>query len=105
MRVLEALHVIPGQCCLERRAFRRASAPGLDEAPEKISLAPAVHCDVYCQAEGAEAVVLRAPHPVVDPSIVAAHIELKDTHVLRRRGGLLEAGLADRREHLRHTGL
>src|SRR5579859_1352805 len=95
----------PVQPRLEGGAFDGAGAPRLDEAAEKIALAAAVHGDIHRQAEGAEAVVARTPHPIVDPGIVAAHIELEDARRLRRRGGLLEPRLADGGEHLRHAEL
>src|SRR5687767_6708204 len=71
MLVLESLDVVPGERALERRAFAGARAPRLDEAPDDVALAPAVHLHVDGDAEGAEAVVPGAAHPVVHPRVVA----------------------------------
>src|SRR5439155_16778174 len=57
------------------------------------------------EAEGGVAMVHGAPHPGVDPRVVAANVELEDAEVVRRRRGRLEARVADRAEHLGHPEL
>src|SRR3989442_745613 len=103
MLVLEALHVIPREAGLERGALDRPRAPWLDEAPEEIAFAPAVRRDVHRETERRETIVLCASHPVVDPGIVAAHIELEHAQGVRCCCGRFQPGLAYRREHLRHA--
>src|SRR5678815_5319915 len=72
---------------------------------DRITLAPAVGGDVDRKAKRGKAVVPRALDEVVDPGVVAAHVELEGADGLRCRRRFLEAGLAHRREHLRHTEL
>jgi hypothetical protein len=103
MLVLEALYLRPGESRLETAARGRGRAPGLDEAADEVALAPAVHRDVHGEAKGAVAVGERAAHVVVHPGVVAAHVELEDAQRVGRGGGFLQAGLADRGEHLRHA--
>ena len=104
VRVLEALDVVPAEPRLELEAAG-ARPPRLDEAPGEVALAPAVAGGVHGEAEGGVAMVHGAPHPGVDPRVVAANVELEDAEVVRRRRDRLEARVADRAEHLGHPEL
>src|SRR5207237_1354975 len=100
VRVLEALDVIPGDARLVLGAAG-ALPPRLHVAGGEVALAPAVVGGVDGDAEGGVAVVRRAPDVVVHPGVVAPHIELVDAEVVRRLRRRLEAGQADRAQHLR----
>src|SRR5687767_4375053 len=103
--VLKSLDVVPREAGLEGGAFHGARAPGFDEPPDDVSLAPAVMGDVDRQAKSAIAVVLRAAHVIVDPGVVAAHVELEYADIARRARRFLEPRLAHGREHLRNAEL
>src|SRR6267142_110388 len=99
VKVLEALHVVPAERGLELVAAG-ARAPRLDEPPRQVALASAVHGGVDGEAERGVAVVLGALDVAVYPGVVAADVELEDAGVVGRRGHGLEAGVADRAQHL-----
>src|SRR5262249_18671863 len=97
---LDALDGAPIKRHLEFAAAR-APAAGYDMALGKIAFAPAVDRGVDGEAEGAVPATDRAGHVVVDPGLVAAHIELEYPHRLRRRfGHLLQARIAHRAQHV-----
>ena len=82
-------------------AALHASPPGGHEPLGDVALAPAVMGGVDGQAERRIAVRDGALDMIVDPGLVAAHIELKQPQrVGRRRRQLLEPGIADRAEHV-----
>ncbi len=57
---------------------------------------------VHGQAERGVAVRNRALDVIVDPGLVAAHIELKEAQRIgRRRRQIFEPGIADRAQHVR----
>jgi hypothetical protein len=102
--VLEALDVIPGERGLVVEA-RGPCAPGLDEALGEVTLAPAVHGGVHRETERRIPVVAGALDVVVDPRVVAAHVELEDAEVVGRLGHGFEPWIAHRAQHLRDAEL
>ena len=98
---LDALDRAPVERGLEGAALH-PPPPGGHEALGDVALAPAVVRGVDGQAERGVAVGDGALDMVVDPGLVAAHIELKEPQrVGRRRRQVLEPGIADRAQHMR----
>ena len=88
--VADGDEVLPGEGRLMILAGRHG-APGLHEALGDVALAPAVDLRVDGDAEGIVAGVHRLLHPVGDPGIVAAHIELVDLGARAALHDVLEA--------------
>ena len=89
--LLDALDRAPIEPGLEGAALHPAP-PGGDEPLGDVALAPAVMGGVDGQAERRIAVRDGALDVIVDPGLVAAHIELvKTQRIGRRRRELLEA--------------
>ncbi len=98
--LLDALDRAPVERGLEGAALH-PPPPGGHEALGDVALAPAVMGGVDGQAERRVAVRDGALDVIVDPGLVAAHVELKEAQRIgRRRGQLLEPGIADRAEHV-----
>ena len=79
MRILEVFYIVPAQLLLEIATFGAASAarrwlPAFDQ----IAFAPAVIGGVNGQAEHLKSGVDGEFHLVVDPRVVAPHVELKN---------------------------
>ena len=83
--LLDALDCAPVEPGLERAVLHAAPAGG-HEALGEIALAPAVMGGVNGQTERRIAMRDRALDVVVDPSLVAAHIELIETQRVRSGG-------------------
>ncbi len=98
---LDALDRAPVERHLEF-APRGAAASAGGVALGEIALAPAVMRGIDGNAESRVAVRHRALDIIVDPRLVAAHIELEHARRVRRGlGDPFETGVADRAEHVR----
>ena len=103
--LLDPLHRGPVERGLERAALHPPPSGG-DEALGDVAFAPAVVRDVNGEAEAGIAVGNRALDVIVHPPRITAHVELIEPQRIGCRcREVLEAGVADRAEHMRHPEL
>src|SRR5262245_14494397 len=100
----KALDLRPAQrrlVALRERVRGRAHEGALGD----VALAAAIDRNVDSEGEGVIPGGSRAIDDVLDPGIVATHVELKHLHSLRGGRGRFEARLGYRADHLRHSEL